>query len=59
MSDEFVPPKPNEFDKKQSIFVSNRFGTAEEVAHLVSFLASEKAAYITGEVININGGIYS
>ena len=36
-----------------------RFGTAEEVAHLVSFIASDKAAYITGEVININGGIYS
>jgi len=38
---------------------SNRFGEAEEVAHLVSFLASDKAAYITGEIININGGIYS
>jgi 3-oxoacyl-[acyl-carrier protein] reductase len=38
---------------------SNRFGEAEEVAHLVSFLASKNAAYITGEVININGGIYS
>ncbi len=37
----------------------NRFGEAEEVAHLVSFLASENASYITGEVININGGIYS
>lgn len=37
----------------------NRFGKPEEVAHVVSFLASEKAAYITGEVININGGIYS
>lgn len=36
-----------------------RFGTAEEVAHLVSFISSDKAAYITGEVININGGIYS
>ncbi|MBK5285377.1 MAG: 3-oxoacyl-ACP reductase FabG [Bacteroidia bacterium] len=36
-----------------------RFGKPEEVAHLVSFLASEKSAYITGEVININGGIYS
>ena len=36
-----------------------RFGKAEEVAHLVSFIASEKASYITGEVININGGIYS
>lgn len=37
----------------------NRFGTAEEVADLVCFLASKKASYITGEVININGGIYS
>lgn len=37
----------------------NRFGKAEEVADLVSFLASEKASYITGEIININGGIYS
>ena len=37
----------------------NRFGKADEVAHLVSFLASEKSSYITGEVININGGIYS
>jgi 3-oxoacyl-[acyl-carrier protein] reductase len=37
----------------------NRFGEAEEVADLVSFLASSKASYITGEVININGGIYS
>ena len=31
----------------------------KEVADLVSFLASEKASYITGEVIHINGGIYS
>lgn len=37
----------------------NRFGKAQEVADLVSFLASEKSSYITGEVININGGIYS
>ena len=36
-----------------------RAGESEEIAHLVSFLASEKASYITGEVININGGLYS
>lgn len=37
---------------------ANRFGNPEEVAHLVSFLASKKASYITGETISINGGIY-
>jgi 3-oxoacyl-[acyl-carrier protein] reductase len=48
----------NEAELKQLIPM-NRFGKAEEVAHLVSFLCSDKAAYITGEVININGGVYS
>ena len=37
----------------------NRFGKAEEVADLVAFLASEKASYITGETISINGGLYT
>ena len=36
-----------------------RFGKPEEVAALVDFLVSDDAAYITGEVININGGIYT
>jgi 3-oxoacyl-[acyl-carrier protein] reductase len=34
-----------------------RMGTTEEVAQLVKFLASKDASYITGEVINISGGI--
>lgn len=36
-----------------------RFGKPEEVAALVAFLASDEAAYITGEVISINGGLYT
>lgn len=38
---------------------ANRFGEAEEIAALVGFLASKDAAYITGEVISINGGLYT
>ena len=38
---------------------AGRFGRPEEVAELVNFLASDSAAYITGEVISINGGIVS
>ncbi len=34
-----------------------RSGTAEEVAHAVAFLASEEAGYITGHVLNVNGGM--
>jgi 3-oxoacyl-[acyl-carrier protein] reductase len=50
-----------ELDEKEMVKLVpvNRFGEAWEVAELVQFLTSEKAAYITGEVININGGIYS
>lgn len=48
----------NEGELKKMI-PAGRFGEAEEVAHVVSFLASKKASYITGEIININGGIYS
>ncbi len=35
-----------------------RMGTVEEVAELVCFLASEKAGYITGQVIGVDGGMY-
>jgi len=48
----------NEEDYKKLIPL-NRFGKPEEVADLVAFLASKKASYITGEVISINGGLYT
>ena len=50
-----------ELDEKElsKLIPMGRFGKVQEVAELVSFLASEKASYLTGEVIHINGGIYS
>lgn len=38
---------------------ANRFGTPEEVAELVGFLVLPDAGYITGNVISINGGLYT
>lgn len=46
-------------DELKKMIPAGRFGKAEEVAALVDFLASDEAAYITGEVININGGLYT
>lgn len=43
---------------KKSI-LARRFGSLEEVAALIAFLASEDAGYITGNVISINGGLYT
>ena len=48
----------NEAELKKLIPL-NRFGEAREVAEVVGFLASEKSSYITGEVISVNGGLYS
>jgi 3-oxoacyl-[acyl-carrier protein] reductase len=35
-----------------------RAGSDQDVAHAVRFLVSDEAAYITGEVLNVNGGIF-
>lgn len=51
LSEEFM-------EKAAAETVVNRIGQPEDVAHLVTFLASEKARHITGEVIKIDGGQY-
>mgnify|MGYP002769874317 FL=1 len=45
-------------DKVLDMIPMKRFGTAEEVANVIEFLISEKASYITGQVISVNGGLY-
>ncbi|PCJ83288.1 MAG: 3-oxoacyl-ACP reductase FabG [Flavobacteriales bacterium] len=46
-------------DELKKLVPMQRFGEVEEVSEIVGFLASEKASYITGEVISVNGGIYT
>ncbi len=48
-------------DQKETLAMIpvKRFGTPEEVAHAVGFLASPLSGYITAEVLQINGGLYS
>jgi 3-oxoacyl-[acyl-carrier protein] reductase len=50
---------PEEVQKQfLDVIPMGRFGTAEEVARTVRFLVSDEASYITGQVININGGMF-
>jgi 3-oxoacyl-[acyl-carrier protein] reductase len=46
-------------EKMKRLIPVKRFGLPEEVADAVGFLASKEAAYITAEVLSINGGLYS
>ncbi len=43
----------------RTLIPMRRFGKPDEVAGVVGFLISDKASYITGEVISVNGGLYT
>src|SRR5215469_13626113 len=52
-------PLPQELkDKMKSLIPLSRFGTERDVAAAIVFLASEEAAYITGQVLGVNGGMH-
>ncbi|MBO6724652.1 MAG: SDR family oxidoreductase [Rhizobiaceae bacterium] len=52
----FIDSLPEKDDRRERIPMG-RYGTMEEVAELIAFLASEKSSYITGQNIRIDGGI--
>lgn len=43
----------------KQLIPANRFGTPEEVAHAVGFFVTREAAYINGQVLSVNGGLYT
>jgi len=49
-------------DEQRAVYLSQipvgRFGSAEDVASTVAFLASRQAGYITGQTLHVNGGLY-
>lgn len=49
---------PNQYKKCLSNIPMNRIGTTEDIANAVIFLSSEKASYITGHTLHVNGGMY-
>jgi len=56
-----TPMTENLPDTVKKIFIElipmKRFGAPDEIAHTVKFLLSDEAAYITGQVVNVNGGM--
>ncbi|MDA0999240.1 MAG: SDR family NAD(P)-dependent oxidoreductase [bacterium] len=55
MTADMIPVRGEEWKRQ---IPAGRFGTADEVADAVCFLASDKAAYINGAVLNVNGGMW-
>ncbi|TIO88796.1 MAG: SDR family oxidoreductase, partial [Mesorhizobium sp.] len=52
----WIDSLPGVEERRQSVPMK-RYGTSEEVAATISFLASDGAAYITGENIRVDGGL--
>jgi NAD(P)-dependent dehydrogenase (short-subunit alcohol dehydrogenase family) len=49
--------RKRDYQKQSEVIPLGRLGTTEEIANLVSFLVSDQCTYITGEAINISGGV--
>lgn len=45
-------------DRLRQVIPAGRFGTAEEIAAVIVFLLDERAGYLTGQVIGVNGGLH-
>jgi 3-oxoacyl-[acyl-carrier protein] reductase len=56
MTDELKQEIKDEYTKNIPL---GRFGEAKEVAQAVAFLLSDGATYITGEILKVNGGLYT
>jgi len=60
ISTDMIKDLPEEYTEQiKKLIPIGRFGSPEEVAAIVGFLASESASYITGEVISVNGGLHT
>jgi 3-oxoacyl-[acyl-carrier protein] reductase len=56
MTDELKPEVKENYEKNSPL---GRFGEAKEVADAVAFLLSDHSTYITGEILKVNGGLYT
>ncbi len=56
MTDELKPEIKENYEKNIPL---GRFGTSDEVAQSVAFLLSDHSSYITGEILKVNGGLYT
>jgi NAD(P)-dependent dehydrogenase (short-subunit alcohol dehydrogenase family) len=56
---QFQAEHPDKVEKLRRRIPAGRFGEPEDVAALVGFLCSDRAGYLTAQVISVNGGMHS